>query len=72
MTDVELKISALKASWVVKIMETNEKWSLLGKHYFNIIPNFKILKFNFIHIISFPGLKKVPQFYQDVIVSYNK
>ena len=42
MPDVRSKISALKASWVVKIMEANEKWSLLGKQYFNIIPDFTI------------------------------
>ena len=62
MADVASKISALKASWVVKIMEVNEKWSVLGKHYFNIIPDFTILKFNFIQIDSFPVLKKSPQF----------
>ena len=72
MPDLESKISAVQASWVVRIMESNENWSFLGKHHLNIIPDFTVLKFNFNHINSFPILRKLPHFYQDIIGSFNK
>ena len=72
MSDLESKVCTLHASCVVKTVETNAKWSCLGKDYFNTIPYFTILKFNFIQIDSFPVLKKVSKFYQDVIVNCKK
>ena len=72
MPDLESKICAIKASWVVRITESNEKWAYLGKAYFNINPNSTMLKLNFNQIDSFPILKKLPEFYQDIIVSFNK
>ena len=38
----------------------------------NIIPDCTVLKFNFNQINSFPILRKLPHFYQDIIVSFNK
>ena len=72
MPDLDSKIHALKASWVLKILNSNEIWSSLGKHFLNLIPEYTIVKLNFENHNSFPDLKKVPQFYQDVIVSFNK
>ena len=73
MVDLESKFQDIKAKWVSKILDSNETWSFLGKHYFNKFgPNDTILKMSFTSKKQFPYLDCIPRFYQDVITSFNK
>ena len=72
MIDIESQFEALKASWVVKLINSNESWVFLGNIYLNLLDNHNILILNFLEKRLFPLLQKLPPFYQDVITSFNK
>ena len=72
MMDIESQFEALKASWVVKLLNSIGSWSFLGNIYLNLLDNHNVLRLNFTDKRHFPLLKKLPPFYQDVITSFNK
>ena len=72
MMDIQSQLEALKASWVVKLIHSNESWGFLGNIYLNLLDNHNICRLNFTEKRRFPLLQKLPPFYQDVIASFNK
>ena len=74
MVDLECKVKALKAAWVSRIfLNINAKWTSFLKEYLNKI-NFRIelfIKMQFTNVKSFPVMKILPTFYQDILVSFN-
>ena len=72
MVDIESQFEALKASWVVKLTNSNESWQFLGNIYLNLLENHNILRLNFTEKCHFPLLQKLPPFYQHVITAFNK
>ena len=62
--DVDSHILALKASWVSKIIDTNDSWVALGKDYFNILSNFDIIRLKFNKVDTFLIMETLPTFYQ--------
>ena len=72
MMDIESQFKAFKASWVVKLINSNESWGFLGNIYLNLLDNHNILRLNITKKRLFPLLQKLPLFYQDVITSFYK
>ncbi len=75
MIDVMSQFNALKASWVGRIISApNEHlWSYLPKQYLSKFgEDYYILKTTFDHKTLFPLLTKMPMFYQDIVIAYNK
>ena len=74
MLDIDQYLRALKAAWVPKIMNLEGKWS----DYFNQvikelkIPNNYIWKTTARKIDTFPLMKLLPSFYQQVVLSFNQ
>ena len=74
MIDIRAHFNAIKAAWVPRIINAphDHMWSLLPKQYFSTLGNnYAIVKFTFTSLKMFPMLKRIPQFYQDVVLSYN-
>ena len=66
--------NAIKAAWVPRIVNAphDHMWSLLPKQYFFTFGNnYAIVKSTFTSLKMFPLLKRISQFYQDVVLSYN-
>ena len=59
MVDIESQFEALKASWVVKLINSNESWGFLGNIYLNLFENHNILRLNFTEKSHFPLLQKL-------------
>ena len=75
MLDLRTQIYAIKASWTSRIITAprDHLWSYLPKLYFSKFGNdFYIVKSTVTNTKMFPFLKTIPEFYQDVILSYNK
>ena len=75
MLDLRTQIYAIKASWASRIITAprDHLWSYLPKLYFSKFGNdFYIVKSTVTSKTMFPFLKTIPEFYQDVILSYNK
>ena len=74
MIDIRVHFNAIKAAWVPRIVNAphDHMWSLLPKQYFSTFGNnYAIVKSTFTSLKMFPLLKRIPQFYQDVVLSYN-
>ena len=75
MIDLRSHISAIKAAWAARIVTApaNHVWSFLPKlHLSRYGEDFLILKTTFTDILMISCLKSLPEFYQDVIIPYNK
>ena len=75
MIDLRSHISAIKAAWAARIVTTpaNHIWSFLPKLYLSRYgKDFLILKTTVTDKLMISCLKSLPEFYQDVIISYNK
>ena len=75
MLDLRTQIYAIKASWTSRIITAprDRLWSYLPKLYFSKFGNdFYIVKSTVTSTKMFPLLKTIPEFYQEVILSYNK
>ena len=75
MLDLRTQIYAIKASWTSRIITAprDHLWSYLPKLYFSKFGNdFYIVKSTVTSKKMLPLLKTIPEFYQDVILSYNK
>ena len=74
MIDIRAHFNAIKAAWVPRIINAphDHMWSLLPKQYFSTFGNnYVIVKSTFTSLKMFSLLKRIPQFYQDVVLSYN-
>ena len=75
MIDLKSQISAMRASWASRIVTApaDSLWSYLLKYYLSIFgDDYLILKTTIVNKTMFPSLKQIPEFYQDVVLSYNK
>ena len=75
MLDLRTQIYAIKASWTSRIITAprDHLWSYLPEVYFSKFGNdFYIVKSTVTSKKMLPLLKTIPEFYQDVILSYNK
>jgi len=72
--NIEAHFQALKASWVPRLLNhTNDAWTCIPQYYLNLFgPNLMILNFNFDNPVLFPEISKLPLFYQEIIISFNK
>ena len=73
MVDIVSQFNAIKAAWVPRILnEKNKKWTFLPFYYFNKFGSSnEILDMSFESIVSFPAIKQIPDFYQNMIVAFN-
>ena len=72
MLDIKTFITSLKASWVLKIINSNPEihtWSQLARDFIKSSYN---LRYNFDENDSFPKLNSIPPFYKEVMQCYNK
>ncbi len=74
MIDIESHFSALKAAWIPRLLaDQNSNWSFIGNEYLNQFgPFFLVLNMSFDNIKSFRPLEKIPKFYQEIIIAFNK
>ena len=76
MIDLESYFHALKANWVNRIMSADparDAWIQLPLFYLKPLDiTYNKLQFNIDKSIQFPQLKFIPNFYAEVIYSYNK
>ena len=74
MIDTRSQFSAIKATWACRIMNATDDqlWSYLPKLYISKFGNDNyIFKTTVIKSIAFPLLNTIPEFYREVIYSYN-
>ena len=75
MIDLKTQICAIKAAWTNRIITApyDHLWSYLPKLYLSKFGNnYFIVKSTVVSTKMFPSLKTIPEFYQDIILSYNK
>ena len=76
MVDIRSIFMSFKAAWVARILRCNpidHRWSQLAHFYLQPLLDCKPdLIFNFDDTVHFHQLRYLSQFYQDVIISYNK
>ena len=74
MVDIDCFFDAIKSAWVKRITDTDEdKWSYLPKQFMmKLGPHYMALKMNFDNIQCFPQIKNIPEFYQQVLLGYNR
>lgn len=76
MIDLESHISALKATWVERIIKSGDvTWSFIPKLYLNIFENFQgfpIIKMNWQAEKHFPIVTTLPPFYKDTLIAYQQ
>ena len=75
MIDLKTQICAIKAAWTSRIITDPDDhlWSYLRKLYLSKFGNdYFIVKSTVSSSKMFSSLKTIPEFYQDVILSYNK
>jgi len=74
MVDIRSQFSAIKASWACRIMNAPDDhlWSYLPKWYISKFgSDFLILKTSVTKNTAFDALKTMPEFYRQVVFSYN-
>jgi hypothetical protein len=73
MIDIETFFTSLKASWIERLFEDGvQTWNCIGHYLLGMIDEYMLLETNFTNVAEFPPCKKLPLFYQQVIMSYNK
>ena len=73
MVDIDSFLMSLKASWVTKVLTIEGEWKSillyhLQKHSLSLD---YVLRMNFRNIKSFPILRTIPLFYQEMFVAFN-
>ena len=70
-TDLNSHFSALKASWVSKLLKgQHQPWTEIARFHLNKYgDNFLVLKFQLSSVNQIPTMKKLPYFYQDMILA---
>ena len=73
-TDLESKLGAIKVSWITKILTGDNNISKILQFYLSELGiNIEyLLKMNFKSIKSFDIIKRLPKFYQDIFIYYNR
>ena len=76
MINITTQFYALKAAWIPRLLKDQNlqsSWTIIPKMYFQEFgDHLAILKMNCYDIKSFPQLTKLPKFYQEVIIGFNK
>ena len=74
MIDIDCFFDAIKSAWVKRITDSNdEKWSHLPKQYLRKLgPHYMALKMNFDNSQFFPQINTIPDFYQQVLLGFNR
>ena len=75
MIDVQSLFESVKAAWVVRLhnAKDSEIWTTVAKHVLKYdINNSHIFKLNFSCMNTVRFLKKIPLFYQEMLIAYNK
>ena len=73
MIDIESQMSACRATWIHKIINSDGDWAFLGKNYIEQFgQNQLILKTNFCNSKYLPNIKSILLFYQNIILSFNR
>jgi hypothetical protein len=72
MIDIESQFHALKASWIARIIKSDECiWSILPKYYLSkMAPQNIYIQMNFQNKSQMPSLNQIPTFYQEVIAGF--
>ena len=73
-TDIESYLSAIKCTWMKHLMETpGDTWSAIAYYHINKLGGSEILlNSNFVKSSQNLNMQKIPTFYQQVIIAYNK
>ena len=74
MIDIDSFLMSLKAAWVTKFINMEGDWkNVLLFHLKRLsLPMEYILKMNFKSLNHFPVLAKIPTFYQEIFIAFNK
>ena len=74
MIDIDSYFSSLKAAWISRLINSRGKWSDMIHFYLKKIslPLEYLIKTSFRKIQNFPIIKTLPEFYQDIIITFNK
>ena len=75
MIDVDSMCVAIKCSWAVRLMNSTDKdiWAIIARHIYKLhADNYLLFRLNFTNDKKVPCLKNIPQFYRQVLVSFNK
>ena len=74
-TDIRSKLTALKASWVKRLVSDNfARWKLIPHYYFNNFgKDYLIFKMNFNQKCQFPYMEtsKISLFYKEIVLSWH-
>ena len=75
MIDIDAYIMSLKAAWVSKLLRIKGNWKKVFEHYVHSI-GFKqmsyIFKMTFIDVKNFKIISRLPKFYVEVLIAFNK
>ena len=71
MLNIDAFLASLKAVWVTRLCNKEGKWADVFRYYLNqiSIPFQYVFKLNINSIESFPIFKKIPIFYQEVLIN---
>lgn len=73
MIDVESFFTGIKSSWISRyIVSKNQPWCLLMAKYMDMYGKDLLINMTFDKPYMFPNLSKIPLFYREVILSFNK
>ena len=72
--NIDTFFKALKASWIPRLLkEGNQCWKALPLYHINQLgQNNAILNFNYTEESHFPEIQKIPLFYQEALLAFNK
>ena len=73
-TDIESWFLSLKTAWIPRLYNSGHKWTCIFKYYLskNGLNTHWLLATNFTKICNFTVMKKLPVFYREMIIAYNK
>ena len=68
MIDIESHFAALKAAWGPRLYNNNDIWSIIPNKYLTKYLSHLYSKMSFCNSIEMPVIKKLPKFYQEVVI----
>ena len=75
MIDLESMFTAVKCSWVIRIINANdtELWTMIAKHVYKLHENdFLLFKLHFTNPKTAPYFDNLSNFYKQIVLSFNK
>ena len=76
MVDVESLFLSVKAAWVVRLLHAKEDevWTMVANHFLHYVPNDDafLLRLHMTDANALRCMTKLPMFYQEVIMAFNK